>query len=193
MLGILSALRQLFSPARPAPPVHRARRASDLDYMLGLRLHGMSDGEPDHVAFVHAAIDHIDWPKPIDLRRHGEQLSPDALREMGLRANSVLTHEFLAILNEQGRADPIQAANLIYRGVFGLAAHGERMARTVAAIGDAAMVQVIANNMAAGPCPACIKLARRPIPLSQAPSGPLPDCPHPTQCVLHWSVIYDPG
>lgn len=71
-----------------------------------------------------------------------------------------------------------------------LNAHERRVARTREAMGDEAMIQVVANTMAAGPCEACQRLAAKPVPLSMAPSGPLPECPHPDQCVLHWRTHY---
>jgi len=67
--------------------------------------------------------------------------------------------------------------------------HARRVHRTRDAMGDDAKVLVYANNMAAGPCPACLNLAKNPILLFKAPSGPLPSCPHPDQCVLHWRVV----
>lgn len=57
--------------------------------------------------------------------------------------------------------------------------------------GDGARIQVHPNNMAAGPCRGCIELSREPIPLSRAPLGPLPECPHPDQCVLLFRSVMD--
>lgn len=68
----------------------------------------------------------------------------------------------------------------------------DRVSRVRSVMGNDTMIQVYANNMAAGPCSACTALAANPVPLSLAPSGPLPSCPHPDQCALHWRTIYSP-
>lgn len=152
---------------------------------------GLSEGAPSHVAFVKAAIHHLDWPKPIDLRRHGKRLGADELRKMGLRANTVITREFLDILTDEGREDPVEAAHAIYRGIFGSTANSGQLARTAAAMGSNAKVKVTPNTMAAGPCPACIALSKKLIPIERAPAGPLPGCPHPSQCKLHWQAVVE--
>lgn len=71
--------------------------------------------------------------------------------------------------------------------------HEEAALRDIARIREAcgadAQVQVHANSMAAGPCAACLEMASEPIPLGSAPTGPLPECPHPDQCVLRFHVV----
>lgn len=57
------------------------------------------------------------------------------------------------------------------------------------AMGNDARVQVHPNAMAAGPCNACIAISREPIPLDEAPLGPLSECPHPDQCVLIFAAV----
>lgn len=70
--------------------------------------------------------------------------------------------------------------------------HRKKVDDRIEIFGPEVMVQVYANNMLAGPCDSCIALAKRPVPISLAPSGPLPDCPHPDQCALWWRSIYNP-
>lgn len=143
---------------------------------------GWSRGTDSDVDFFLAAVGNDSFAKPIDLRRHGMLMAADELRQLGLRANTVISREFMAILTEKGRAEPIEAAHCILRMFTELRAGVRRReSQTSAGI---SMVQVIPNPMAAGPCAACLALARAPIPVSSAPDGPLPDCPHPDQCSL---------
>lgn len=93
-----------------------------------------------------------------------------------------MSEEFLAILTDKGLSDPIEAAQVIVSAYLSRVAQTKAINR--AAQAGITMVEMIPNNMAAGPCQACLKLAEKPIPIKQASLGPLPGCPHPRQCKL---------
>ena len=144
---------------------------------------------PAAVDFIITACWDSIGPNGLDIRRHGTRMTKEELRERGIRGNTICSHEAYSIMTEKGKADPVAAAQGIISHLFnGYAAHA-RVARTAAAMGPDVMVQVTANRMAAGPCKACLAMEREPQPLSMAPTRPLPECPHPDQCVLHWHSI----
>jgi hypothetical protein len=59
-----------------------------------------------------------------------------------------------------------------------------QMKRTEAHVGaDLARFRPLANNMAAGPCAACLAIEEHAYRADEAPLMPLPECPHPDQCV----------
>lgn len=167
------------SCARPSPN-------SDLDYEIALTQSGFGSASPDSVQFLKAALDGIEWPKGSDLRRYSTQLSRDEVVALGYRSNVVLSGDFLAILTEAGRADPVHAAQAIVSALLSRRAVRRSIERAKAA--GLSHCKVIPNNMAAGPCTACLELSKRVIPLDDAPLGPLPECPHPDQCVLRFRV-----
>lgn len=134
------------------------------------------------LAFVKAAIGGTAFPKGIDLRRHGTQLNKATLKRMKVRPTAMLTAEYLAILTPAGLAAPIEAARFLVSAYQGRIAATNALGRAEHA--DVEFVEVIPNNMAAGPCAACLKMAEKPVPIAEAPAGPLPNCPHPTQCVI---------
>jgi len=165
-------------------PYQRVSSLTDDDVRTSLTQAGLSSGTDADIAFVRRAIGDNPFAKGIDLRRCGEPAPIEKLRELKVRANAVLTVDYLAILTAKGLADPIETAQFL------VSAYQSRLAGTNA-IGRAAHagidhVEVIPNNMAAGPCAACLKLSRHPIPAADAPTGPLSECPHPDQCVLRW-------
>jgi hypothetical protein len=145
---------------------------------------GLCHGRDEDIAFVEAALAGNKFAKGIGLRRHGTQIEAAALRAMKIRANASLTAEYLAILTPAGREDPIRTAQVLVSAYLSCLAGTNAAGR--AAHAGIELVEVIPNNMAAGPCAACLQLARKPIPLADAPAGPLSECPHPDQCVLRW-------
>ncbi|WP_155738158.1 hypothetical protein [Sphingobium yanoikuyae] len=170
-----------------------ARRAlSDTDYLEIISSLGLAHPTQASIDFLKAGLLGVDWPKGITLRRHGSQIPKEELKALGYRANLVLSRECWAILSDKGRGDPVESTQFIVSAIESRVAFHRRMGSVSAAMGDDAMVQVIPNNTASGSCAACVALASEPIPLAQAPSGPLPSCPHPDQCVLHWRTIYRP-
>jgi hypothetical protein len=63
------------------------------------------------------------------------------------------------------------------------AAMRQQIERSAAAIGRQARFELIPNNMAAGPCAGCQNAAKRTYTAAKVPLMPLPECPHPDQCV----------
>lgn len=150
---------------------------------------GMTLGRDADMAFIASAIGGNAFAKGIDLRRHGTPLPADKVRQLGLRSSTILTAEYMSILTPQGVAEPVDAAQFIVSAYLSEGSGARQLAlRREAGI---VRVHVIPNNMAAGPCPACIELAKHPIPVEQAPTGPLPQCPHPTQCKLWTRSVLD--
>lgn len=171
-----------------------ARRASqrDRDLQWALRVCGYSLGRPEDVAFARRAMSD-QGGEATSLRKAGSVLAKDELRDLGIRSNVIVSREFLEVLTEKGRKDPIRAAQSIASKFLGRRIARDRVKRTMAAMGVDCRIKVLPNNMAAGPCPACIDLAKTSIPIQQTPLGPLDECPHPDQCVLHWMVDHEPS
>lgn len=150
---------------------------------------GLCHGRDEDVAFVKAAIGGTAFAKGIDLRRHGTQLDKPTLKAMKVRPTAMLTAEYLAILTPAGLADPMEAAQFLTSAYLGQIAGTNALGRAEHA--GVEFVEVIPNNMAAGPCAACLKMAEKPVPVAEAPTGPLPQCPHPTQCRLWTRSVID--
>lgn len=148
-----------------------------------LRRTRLCKGRPVDLAFVRSAICDVAVPRGTDLRRHGTQLAPIVLKALGLRTTTILTAEFLDVLTEEGRADPVgSAAHIVSAYLTGASMHHAARRAEQAGI---EMVTIVPTNTAAGPCTACLALAEKPISIRMAPIGPLRECPHPTQCRLH--------
>ncbi len=176
-------IKEALSPARPPDWAYDAKeQTSDDGHRIALTQDGLIHGRDEDLAFVRAALDGNQYARGVDLRRHGTPASEDRLRQLGVRSNAIMSEEFLGILTNKGLSDPFEAAHVIASAYFGRVAQTKAINRATDA--GITMVEVIPNNMAAGPCHACLKLAKKPIPIEQAPIGPLPDCPHPTQCKL---------
>ena len=176
-------------PDKPPPwaPYEPVTVLPDDEVRTALVQTGLCHGRDADVAFVKAAIGGTAFAKGIDLRRHGTQIDKPTLKAMKVRPTAMLTAEYLAILTPAGLADQIEAAQFL------TSAYQSRIAGTNA-LGRAEhagleFVEVIPNNMAAGPCTACLKMAETPVPVAEAPTGPLPECPHPTQCVIYTRPI----
>jgi len=153
------------------------------DSHAALTQSGLSYGRDSDIAFVRRAI-----AKGSELRKTGTPLDGQRLKHLGYRRNVIITTEFLDILTEKGCAEPRRASQCIMSAYQSKIACLNRIGRMRHA--GISEVRVLPNNMAAGPCPACLSLSERDMPIEQAPSGPLPGCPHPDQCfILFRSVI----
>lgn len=141
----------------------------------------------EDLAFVKAAIGATAFAKSIDLRRHGTQLDKPTLKAMKVQPTAMLTAEYLAILTPAGLADPIEAAQFLVSAYLSQIAGTNALRRGEHA--GVQFVEVIPNNMAAGPCVACLKMTEKPLPVAEAPTGPLRECPHPTQCVIRTRAV----
>lgn len=65
-----------------------------------------------------------------------------------------------------------------------------KLARTASVLGPNVRYEFIPNNMASGPCAACLSAAEHSYLASEAPIAPLEGCPHPDQCVgFHRSLL----
>lgn len=174
----------------PFPPVPKVS-PDDEDYATALAQSSYSVASPENINFLKAALDGEEWPKGITLRKHGQQLTKDELRALGLRANTILSRECLDILTPSGREDPIHTTQAIVSALLNKRAAKQSLANGSHLFDDGSRIQVYANNTAAGPCPSCLALAEKPVPRSMAPMGPLLDCPHPDQCVLRYRSLLD--
>lgn len=170
-------------------PYEAATDLSDDQIRRALTQGGLSHGRDRDIAFVRQAIGGKPFAKGIDLRKSGIPAPIERLCELGLRSNAVASVEYLSILSDTGLTNPIEAAQFItsayQRQLSEINASGRRRHAGIR------RVRVVPNNMAAGPCAACLKLAQRDIPASEAPIGPLPECPHPSQCSLHVRAVLD--
>jgi hypothetical protein len=186
-------IRRLWAPSGSlsAPKPNPTAITVD-EAVTALTRSGLSYGRPEDAAFLRSALRGEEWPSGLTLRKHGSPLNKHELRALGYRANLILSRECLAILTEKGREDPKEAAQFIVSAFTTSRSTARAIGDVIAAGGPHGMVQVVPNNMAAGPCSGCLAPASTPIPATQAPTGPLPECPHPEQCRLHFRYIYDP-
>jgi len=106
-----------------------------------------------------------------------------------MRANAICSIEIFEAMTPEARADAVFSAQSIVTALMSWQSAAGKIERTLQAMGPGTRIKVHPNKMAAGPCAACLKLSSEAQPLSAAPMGPLPACPHPDQCVLHWRAL----
>lgn len=160
------------------------------DIRASLAQDGLAYDTSDAIDFVEAALfGSGEWPRGVDLRRHGTLLTKSELKQLGYRANLILTSECLAILTDKGRERPTDSSQFIVSSLMLRTSNRAHIAR--AKSGGLSLAQVIPNSTASGPCAACMEISSRLIPIEKAPIGPLPSCPHPSQCVLHIRATVD--
>lgn len=129
------------------------------------------------------------FPTGLALRKAGRKMSREELNARGMRGNTICSIEVYEALSNQAKADPVAATQSLVTAIMGWQAGHDRISGAAAAAGQDAKIIVYPNKMAAGPCPACIRLGSKPQPLSAAPNGPLASCPHPDQCNLLWRTL----
>lgn len=178
------------APDAPPPwaPYEPVTVVPDEEVRAALVQTGLCRGRDEDVAFVKAAIGGTTFAKGIDLRCHGTQVDKPTLKAMKVRPTAMLTAEYLAILTPAGLADPIEAAQFLTSAYLSQVAGTNALGRAEHAGFE--FVEVIPNNTAAGPCPACLKMAEKPVPVAEAPTGPLSECPHSTQCVIRTRPVF---
>ena len=173
-----------------AAPAHREVKTTDVDIIQSV-MTAMPECKSDAASalWVSEAINVGGAADGKGLRRYGTRMSADDLRANGMRGNTICTHEFLQVLSPIGRQDPSESAHHIMSQIGaryqGIRRRGEYLDHGFQ------MVEVIPNNMAAGPCQACLTLAKKPISSTEAPLGPLDECPHPNQCRLWTRAILE--
>lgn len=153
-------------------------------------LSGLVNDQPDALAFYQATF--ADHPSRFvtydDLRKQGDLLDRESLKALGLRANVKLSAQFLATLNELGRADPLGAASVIGLAVSTALCTLRDLAKMQAAGIDSA--KLLASNMAAGPCDSAAKLDGQIMPIGDCPILPLRGCSHPGQCACLYQARF---
>lgn len=173
------------------PPItRRAKQRPDKNQAIAyaVKLSGLVIDQPEAVAFYQAAF--ANWPDPAfsnqDFRKRGDLLDKAALKALGLRANVKLSAQFLATLNDRGRADPLGAASVIGLAISTALSTLRDLSDMEAAGIDRAKFH--ASDMAAGPCAAAAKLDGKTIPVSGAPMLPFETCAHPDQCACFYQA-----
>lgn len=168
-------------------------KETDDDYVIALTQDGLSYGRPSDVAFLRSALRGQEFPSGMALRKFGALIPKDEMKAMGYRATLILSRECYEILTEKGRKYPADSAQFIASALEGRKARRREFAQLVAVFGSDVMVRFTANNTGAGTCSSCRALARQPVRVEGASLGPLPECPHPSHCVLHPCVVWEPG
>lgn len=180
--------------SQPVTTPAKARPDRDGAIAYAANLSGLVSDQPGALAFYRATF--ADHPSRFvtydDLRKQGDLLDKGSLKALGLRANVKLSAQFLATLNERGRADPLGAASVIGRAISTALCTLRDLAAMETAGIDRAKFR--ASKMAAGPCAAAAKLDGQTILLSDAPMLPFETCPHPDQCACRyqaWLLLMD--
>jgi hypothetical protein len=170
--------------ARPA----QTRPSNDDAIAYAVKLTGLVIDQPEAMAFYSATF--AEHPSRFvtyeDLRKQGDLLDRDALKALGLRANVKLSAQFLATLNESGRADPLGAASVIGSTISTALCTCRDLGNMEAAGID--VTKFHASHMAAGPCAAAAKRDGQSIPVSDAPMLPFETCQHPDQCACRYQA-----
>lgn len=156
---------------------------------LALTESGLSRGRKQDIAFVRSVVESVEFAKGIDLRKMGTPISARQKAELGLRANTIVSEDYLGILTAKGIANPIESAQFIVSAYVGRLASLNDIGRMRHA--GIKRVRVLPNNMAAGPCTHCLAAAGRDLPIDEAPIGSFAGCPHPAQCVIRIRSIVD--
>lgn len=164
------------------------RFLSDEDARDAVTQSGLCLGRNADIATIHQLFLENPIPTGLDLRKTGNRIDAAGLRERALRGNVILSFECWEMLSPEGQRDPINSAQFIMSAYARRLRGRNDIARAIHS--GVSQALVYPNNTAAGPCKACIALSACPIPIEQAPCGPLPECPHPNQCNLwHRSVF----
>jgi len=174
--------------SHPVAQPAKARPGKDVVIAYAVNLSGFVNDQPEAMVFYQATF--ADHPTRFvtydDLRKQGDLLDKDALKALGLRANVKLSAQFLATLNESGRADPLGAASVI----------GLAISTAISSLRDLGDMEEMgvgsakfrASNMADGPCAAAAKLDGQHIEVANAPLLPLGECQHPGQCACFYQA-----
>lgn len=182
MMGTVGAAEPGVTPPPPNVEPERRRPTKHELIAYALDLSGLVNDEPETIAFYQEMF--ANHPKEFvsykDLAKKGDLLSQDALRALGVRTNTKLSAQFVATLNNKGRADPLGAATVIGVAISTSICTARDLGKMASAGID--LVQFHGSNMAAGPCAAAAELDGQTIPLADAPILPLATCEHPDQC-----------
>lgn len=161
----------------------------DDEAKIALTEGGLSHGRKQDIAFVRSVMESVEFAKGIDLRKKGHPINTQRKAELGLRANAIVSEDYLNILTAKGMADPIESAQFIASAYSGRLASLNNIGRMRHA--GIKKIRVVPNNMAAGPCTHCLSAAERDLPIDEAPIGRFDGCPHPTQCIIWIRSIVD--
>lgn len=156
------------------------RLLREMSITRSLRVCPLTRSADDAFAHVAEATRDKEWIYGLDIRRLGDRLSKDEVKAAGARGNAILSRQFLDILTEQGRDNPMVAADvlaaMINRGIDSAYYLTDPSARVV----------VEASNMASGPCAAVVPLDGAEIAAASASLFPLDACTHPQQCACRY-------
>ena len=174
--------------ATSASDAPMARPNTDDAIAYAVSLSGLVNEQPGTLAIYRATF--ADHPSRfvtyVDLRKRGDLLDKKSLKALGLRSNVKLSAQFLATLNDRGRADPLGAASVIGLAISTALCTLRDLANMQAAGIDLTKFQ--GSSMAAGPCAAAAKLDDQRIAVADAPMLPLETCPHPDQCACRYQA-----
>lgn len=150
---------------------------------------GLCTGSNDAIALIQSVANNIEFATGLDLRKAGVRIDKDGLKARGLRTNVILTFECWELLTPKGQRDPIAAAQFILSAYMGRLHWRNGIGRAQHA--GVKEVRIVPNNMAAGPCGACLLLSTRTFAIQEAPVCPLKECPHPDQCATRFRSVVD--
>ena len=144
-----------------------------------LAISGVSLNTDKNFAFLSIATRDVEWITGLTIRRHGDRLSKDELRSLKVRANVIMTSQFIAVLNERGATEPMVAADaiawIINAGISSaecIFSQSDRQGR----------VKFQPVHYHADPCQAALAVGEIVVHKSDATILPLLGCSHPERC-----------
>jgi len=146
---------------------------------------GLSKARDEDVAFYVSALK-SGILNGRDIRKAGRPLSKEEKAALGIKFRGILTHEFVATLNDEGLADPENAAWLISKHASRLVSSAGDVSRQLGSGID--LVKFRFGDMAAGHCDYSKKMDGKSLPVSEAPLLPADNCKHPDQCGCRWQA-----
>ena len=146
---------------------------------------GLTRDRPEDIDFYVSAYAHKRLD-PRHVRQFGTLLSDEEKAALGVPASAILAHEFIATLNDRGRADPGGAA----RAIAQPAAQRCRSAIALLKIRETAHARACLHA-AAGSCPQAAALNGARMTAEHASLLPLPDCDRPDRCECRYEATYE--
>lgn len=160
-------------------PSHQLLREAAIS--RALRICGVSHCRDSDFTQVAEATRNVEWITGLHIRRYGDKLSKDEVKSAGARGNSIISRQFMDILNDAGRDHPMLAADILANSINLGIASGAYLADRA---GEP--LEFFPSNMASGPCSRSAMIGNCTIARSEADLLPLEGCDRIDQCACRY-------